>query len=278
MKKILFIILFALCAALPAQASDKAPNEVYKRVAETRTLRCAYTLFPPYFAKDPNTGAFSGFSYEFTEALGKQMGVKIEWTEEVGPDTIFEGFKGGRYDAVCLGYAQTPSRAWGGDFSKPFVFFPFYLYVRADENRFKTFSDLNNESVRFATLDGEMSQMVAREDFPKAKEISLQGMTSFAERLEMVATNKVDATGIEADSAYEYMKNNPGKIKLFSATPVRMQGATIVIPHDEFQLKRMIDIGIDATLWTGELEKILKRNLKAPGSMILPAKDYETPN
>jgi hypothetical protein len=42
MRKFIFAFLILSFTALPACASDREPNEVYKRVTETHTLRCSY--------------------------------------------------------------------------------------------------------------------------------------------------------------------------------------------------------------------------------------------
>ena len=55
----------------------------YDRVMRTRTLRCGYVLYAPAVMKSLNTGAFSGIVYEITELMGKRLGLKVEWAEEV---------------------------------------------------------------------------------------------------------------------------------------------------------------------------------------------------
>ncbi|MBI3442140.1 MAG: transporter substrate-binding domain-containing protein [Proteobacteria bacterium] len=273
MKKLLFTILL-ICFSFPAFATDQKES-IYDRVVRTKTLRCAYTTYPTFVEKDPNTGAFSGMFYDLVEEMGKQLGLKIEWTEEVGSDALFAGFQTGRYDAVCAGYAATPSRTWGGDFTKPLVFIPFYMYVRANETRFKDVDDLNKSGIGIATLDGEMSQIVIHADFPLAQEKSLPGLTAATDRLEMIATGKVDATPMEPAIAAEYMAHNPGKIKQFGRS-LRMEGSTILIPHNEFALKDMLDTAIDAMKWNGVIGKIVKKHEKYPGTMLVPAPAYAT--
>ncbi len=271
----IFSLLFVVGLSSTAFGSDKEPNETYDRVIKARTLRCAYTTYPTFVEKDPNTGQFSGLFYDLVNEVGRQLGIKIEWTEEVGTDAIFEGFKTGRYDAVCPGYFAAPSRTWGGDFTKPLVFIPFELWVRASETRFKTFDDLNNPKVTIATLDGEMSQIATNETFPLATQKSLPGLTPATDRFVMVSTGKADATPMEAAIGAEYMKNNPGKIMRFGTKPGRVGGSTSIIPHDEFKLKEMLDTAIDTMLWTGALERIIGKHQKYPGTMLLPALPYQ---
>jgi polar amino acid transport system substrate-binding protein len=273
MKK-LILALFLLIFVSPVFAAEPDHESTTARVLRTKTLRCAYTVYPPFLIKDPNTGAFSGFSYDFMEELGKQLGLKIEWTEEVGTDSIFAGM-GRRYDASCLGYSATPSRIWGGDFSRPFVFVPYNMYVQADDTRFKSFDDLNAPDVTLATADGEWSQIIAAEQFSKAKQLAMPGLTPASDRMEAVAARKAQAASMEALIGAEYMAKNPGKVKRLGTKPLRVVGSVIMIPHGESQLRRMLDVTIDSMLWSGAVDRLVAKYQEYPGTLLAPEKGYE---
>lgn len=272
MRYALAILLLSLFSTISFAAEKES---AYDRVVKTRTLRCAYTTYPPFIIKDAKTGEMSGLFYELTNELGRQLNLKVDWTEEVGSDSILEGLRTGRYDAVCAGYTSTPSRAWGGDFLKPMVFGPFELYIRADETRFKSLDDFNKPDVTLATMDGELSQVVANEIFPLAKQASVPGLTPGSDRMMMVATKKADAVPIDAPIGREYMANNPGKVKLFSDKPLRLAGSTLIIPLNEFALKSMLNTAVDAMQWNGITERITKKYTKYPGAFLMPALVYQ---
>jgi polar amino acid transport system substrate-binding protein len=144
-----------------------------------------------------------------------------------------------------------------------------------DETRFKTLDDFNDPDVTLVTLDGEMSQIAAAEQFPKAKTLSFQGLSTAAERFEAVAVGKADAVPFDAPVGAEYMANNPGKLKAFPV-PVRVGDSAIVVPHGEPDLKAMLDTTIGTMLATGAMERIVKKNEKHPGTYLLPAQGYRT--
>jgi len=77
MKK-LILTLFLVLMPFLALAADKEKESAFDRVMRTKTLRCGYTIYPPFFSKDPNTGEFSGLFHDFTEQIGKELGIKIE--------------------------------------------------------------------------------------------------------------------------------------------------------------------------------------------------------
>jgi polar amino acid transport system substrate-binding protein len=271
MKKLLLLSFFLFVSAMPAFAQEKAES-TFERVMRTKTLRCAYIVYPMFVEKDPNTGEFSGLYYDIMTEMGKLLGLKIEWGPELAADTGFEGI-GRSFDANCTGYSPTPARSFAAAFTKPIVYMPYVLYIRADETRFKTLADFNSETVRIATLDGEESQTVAREQFPKAKTLDFSGMASVAERLESVASGKADVAPFDAPVGGQYVAANPGKLKAFTI-PIRVGTSAIALPHGEQDLKEMFDITIDSMLTSGALARIVAKYEKQPGSYYLPAIGY----
>src|SRR3990167_8306945 len=78
-----FTILSSFNSTRQAGVSGEA-SSVYDRVINSGQLRCAYVTYPPACVKDPNSGKLSGVFVEAVEALGKNLGLKVQWTEEVG--------------------------------------------------------------------------------------------------------------------------------------------------------------------------------------------------
>ncbi len=55
--RLFYILVIALFIALPVQAAEQSTLD---RVLASATIRCGYFTWPPYIAKDPNTGKLSG--------------------------------------------------------------------------------------------------------------------------------------------------------------------------------------------------------------------------
>jgi len=267
-------ILF-LVVVHPVFAAEGQSSSLYDRVVKTKVLRCAYTLYPGFVDRDPNTGEMSGLSYDLVNAIGSQLGIKVEWTDEVGVDVIFEGFKNQRYDMACSGYNLTPSRAWAADATMPIFYTPSYLYVRAGEARFKSEDDLDSPNVSVAAMDGEATSLVATERFPKARVESLMGMAPATDRFEMVASGKADFTPMEASIGNDYMAKNPGKIMQFGAHPIITMPSVIYVPQNERQLKALLDVGIQSAQSSGAMERIVRKYAKHSGDILLPAVPYQ---
>ncbi len=64
--------------------SEPATDKVYTRVLKSGVIHCAYAVYPPGLVKDPNTQKVSGVFADVVEAAASGLGLKVEWTTEVG--------------------------------------------------------------------------------------------------------------------------------------------------------------------------------------------------
>jgi len=248
----------------------------YERVMRTQTLRCAYTPYPPFMIKDANTGKLSGIYYDVMEEIAKRLSLKLEWPEEVAPAGLFEGFKSGRYDAICAGYTRNPARSTKADFSIPVFFVPYSVFVRANDTRFdNNVSALDDPKYSFTIIDGEYASFLIKDAFPKAKVVSLPdgAISDVGVRLTNVATNKSDATIIETAVGADYMRANPGKVKPLSP-PINVLPSNIILPMGDVALKSMIDAAVTNLHETGFIKKVIQAHTSGAG-YYSPAIPYE---
>lgn len=213
MKKI-FLAFILLALPLTAFAADKLET-AYERVTRTNTLRCGYISWPPYVEKDIKTGKMSGMNVDFVEAIGKDLNINIEWTEEVIPGQQVEALKANKVDAMCGAEGPMyPNTVKFVQYSTPFVYLPFFFYVRIDDNRFdKDWRTINTPGVRIAIIDGDISGFIATAHFPNAKRTNMPPLGAAGQMMIDVANNKADVVINDALSMTEYFKNNPGKLK-----------------------------------------------------------------
>ena len=171
----------------PQKVSEK--HSLQQEILDRGVIKAAYIPYPPSLIKDTETGEISGIIAETFEQASENLGLEVEWVEEVAWGSMIEGLKTGRYDVVASGIWATASRAREADFSIPLYYSAVSAYAGADENRFaeNNFRDLlNNEGVTLATLDGEMSAIIAAENFPVAKTVALPQTASISELLSLI--------------------------------------------------------------------------------------------
>ena len=273
MPKIILAILL-----LTFTASSSFAGEVFDRVIKSGKLRCSYGVYDPSIIKDPNTGELSGIFYELTNELGKRLGLKIEWSEEVGYGVIAEGFRTKRYDAFCATVYPTPDRVKSAMFSIPLYYNIVGVFVRADDTRFdKDYSLLDNVEHTLAVKDGDITHAIAKARFPLAKQISIPQQALTVQQLMEVASKKADATFNDVYLLHRYNKNNPEKkLKNVAASnPLKYFPNTFMLPPNEPQLKHMFDVTLSEMVAEGVVEEILKKYDKPGAVNIRPSAPFE---
>ncbi|MGX1015963.1 polar amino acid transport system substrate-binding protein [Bradyrhizobium japonicum] len=105
MKRLL--VAAALFGAMTVSAlAIELPPEIAKR----GSLKVALVPnYPPMEFRDPATNALSGFDIDLGEAIGRKLGVKIEW-QETSFAEFMPSISTGRVDAILSGFTDYASR------------------------------------------------------------------------------------------------------------------------------------------------------------------------
>lgn len=275
MNKTIYQILIILSLITNANAQS-----VYEKVIKTGELRCGYALWPGLVEKDPNSEKLSGAFYEYMEALGNAMEIKIIWAEEVSFGDIVESLRSKRVDAICSGAWTNAVRGKFTEFTTPIAYQSINAYSRADDSRFDGKLELiNTANITISVIDGESAATIAATDFPLAKTLSLQKGTDVSQMLLNVATNKADIAFTDAGSAGQFLLKNPGKLKAVKVNyPARVFGLPIVIAKGETELKSSLDAATNQLLWTGKVDSILNKYEKTPGMFVRVRQPYALAN
>jgi polar amino acid transport system substrate-binding protein len=273
------IVLGAFALACPSTAQSlREKSDIWKRVETSGRIRCAYVTYAPYFIKDPNTGALSGIFVEAMNAIATKLDLKLDWVEEVGYTTMFEGLDSDRYDALCSGLWQNATRGKRAYFTAPLFFNAIRVWVRADETRFKTLADLNAANVRIAVQDGAIEEAIAQKEFPKAQRVAIPQMSPWPDTLLNITTKKADVTFAEIGVIIPFLDKNPGTLKeLITPRPLRVFASNIPIKFGEGELRLVLDSAILEALNDGTIEGILSKYEKAPGEFLRAALPYQIP-
>ena len=85
---------------------------------------------------------------ETLEEAARNLGLTVEWTEEIGRAAQIEGLENDRYDMIGSAVWANPERAKLATLSSPLYYSPFYIYARKDDPKF-------NENIRVAALNSQ---------------------------------------------------------------------------------------------------------------------------
>ena len=193
---------------------------------------------------------------------------------------MVEGLKANRYDMIGSPVWPLSQRAKLADFTVPIYYGGLAAYVRADDHRYDgNLALLNDPNVKIATIDGEVTDNVARYDFPKAHPVSNPQGTEIASLLKTVTSGRADVTFVEPFVALEFLKNNPNTLR--EPVPdrtIRLYPNTYMLYRDQGHLKPMLDNAIVELVNNGFVDRVLDKYEPAKGAFYRPALPYRTSN
>ena len=277
----LFLVLIVVSVSLSSSCRQSGPantsEDAYARMIRDGRIRVAYISYPPSFIKNPNSGNFSGIFHEVVQQMGKNLDVKIDYTEEVAWGTMIEAIKSGRVDLVCTGLWPTPARGKLADFTAPLYYSTVRAYTRANNSKYDgNLALINDPTTRIAAVDGEMSSIIAKDDFAKAQLDGLPQTTDVSQVLLEVATNKADVTFVEPAVAMEYIKNNPGTIKeVANVRPLRVFPNVFMVGKGEDRFRSTLNTAIQELVNNGFVDKVINKYEKYPNSFQRVAVPYQ---
>lgn len=126
--------------AASAQALPERIKSAGKIVAATQPN------YAPIAFKDPATNQLTGFDIELGEAIGKELGVKIEW-QETAFAQMLPSLQTGRVDMALAGMSDLPARRETVDFVDYMVSGAQFYTVTAFKDSIKTPEDLCGKTV-----------------------------------------------------------------------------------------------------------------------------------
>ncbi len=254
------------CKSVSTGGTNSAATSTYDRVISTGTIRCGYIPYPPGSFKDPNTGKLTGVFVETMEEAARRLDLKVQWTEEVGWATMIEGLQTNRYDMVCTPVWENATRGKVADFSVPLYYSGIGVFTRMNETRFikkdgsLDFAAINSKGVRISTSDGDIAQTIAQADYPNAQEIAVSQMADRAQMLLNVTDGKADIAFNEPQTAFEFSKKNPNKLKnLVPQNPIRIFPNVMMFKRGQPEFKAMLNSSLQEVINSGYVDKLLDK-------------------
>ena len=101
-----FLVAALTCAAIASAMAVELPPEIAKQGSIKVAIVPNYT---PMEFRDPATNTLTGFDVELGEALGKKLGIKIDW-QQTSFDQMMPAISTGRVDAILSGMTDMASR------------------------------------------------------------------------------------------------------------------------------------------------------------------------
>ncbi|MGE4352428.1 MAG: substrate-binding periplasmic protein [Bdellovibrionales bacterium] len=285
--KITHLFFILLLSAVTAFAVGKyvTPKEdlaaahketAFERVIQTNTLRCGYVQHAPLLVKDTATGKMSGLIADIMDYFSQKTGITVEWSEEFSFGNWTMALQSNRIDAICMTIWPDVALTRVVRFTKPFFFLDMMPIVRADETRFgDNLNVFNQDGIVIGALEGDSGEHFAKRAFPKAKIDTVPPNSDAAIVLQNLVDKKYDMVPWDRNSAYQFSKNNPGKIKILNEmAPFKLIPNGFALQANEPALADMMDGLVEDMLNNGEMERLLTKWEPAPGMFLRVAKPY----
>jgi hypothetical protein len=154
-------------------------------IEKTKNLRVGFSNYIPAFMYDSNYGNFSGIFYDIITEIAKKYNWSIRWTEEVGYGVIIDGLNNNRFDIFGSTVWPTPERKQKADFSISLYKSETFIWVRADYR--KNDDDIRNDkNARVAVKENDISDSIAKSDFPNNHKVRVPQLSDTTEILKFV--------------------------------------------------------------------------------------------
>ncbi|MGE0109310.1 MAG: substrate-binding periplasmic protein [Bdellovibrionales bacterium] len=269
---VLFVFMAFLYWGQRQQTEGPTKKETaFERVLRTGVIRCGYYIFPPVLSLDLDTGKFYGFSVDFMERMTSQMGLKVEWTEEVTFANWIPALQSKRFDAVCTPMWPDLPMYKAVSFTDPMFYSGLSPLVRTSDTRFENdLNRVNQPDVTILTQEGNMTDRVSRDAFPRAKFYTLSANVEGSQYFQDVISKKADAVLTDRNGLYQFGKENGAVLRLVAPDqPVKLQSFPLVVGLGELLLKDLFDQAIREMNNNGDIDRMLRKWEPEPGKTYL---------
>jgi cyclohexadienyl dehydratase len=203
-------MLAALAAAfvlLSASAQAQQPSRL-DDIIKRGTLRVGMTGdYLPFTYLDKTTSKFRGFDVDMAEALGKALGVKVEFVHTAWPQ-LMKDFEADNFDIAMGGISITLDRQKKGMFSTPIMREGKTPIARcADKGKYETIADIDKPGTHVIVNPGGTNERFARANIKNADiKVYNDNVTIFDE----IAKGDADLMMTDASETRYQQKLHPG--------------------------------------------------------------------
>lgn len=203
------------------------------------------------WVKDKET--FEGFDVDVAEALGKAMGVKVEFVKTSWP-TLMKDFVADRFDIAMGGVSVTLDRAKVGYFTTPIMREGKTPIARcADKGKFEELSQIDKPEVRVVVNPGGTNERFARAN---VKTAPIQVFPDNATIFDEIAAGRADVMMTDSSETLYQQKKNPGVLcAVHPEKPFDFAEKAYWLQRD-MPLKQFVDHWLHIAQETGEFGKI----------------------
>ncbi len=199
--------LAAVFVVVATAVQAEQPSRL-EEIVRRGTLRVGMTGdYLPFTYLDKATSKFRGFDVDMAEALGKALGVRVEYVRTAWPQ-LSGDFEAGRFDIAMGGISVTPERQGKGMFSAPVMREGKTPIARcADKGKYETIADIDRPGTRIIVNPGGTNERFARANIRNAEiRVYPDNVTIF----DQIASGNADLMMTDSSETRYQQKLHPG--------------------------------------------------------------------
>ena len=253
----MFRMLVSLAVAALWTVSAHAQQPATSRlddIIKRGTLRVGMTGdYLPFTYLDKATSKFRGFDVDMAEALGKALGVKVEFVQTAWPQ-LMKDFEADNFDIAMGGVSITLDRQKKGLFSTPIMREGKTPIARcADKGKYETIADIDKSGTRVIVNPGGTNERFARANVKNAEiKVYNDNVTIFDE----IAKGNADLMMTDSSETRYQQKLHPGRaLRGASRKPFDFAEKAYWLQRD-VALKAFVDQWLHIAMEDGSFRKI----------------------
>jgi cystine transport system substrate-binding protein len=156
--------------------------------------------YAPFSYHDKKTNQLTGYDVDVAQAVGKQLGRKVEFSEN-NFDSLFAGMEAKRYDGVANQVSITDARKAKYAFSTPYTVSTGVVVTRADDTSVTSLADISGKTSAQSTT----SNWAQTATDAGAKVEAVEGLT---QAMTLLKQGRVDVTVNDQLAVLDYLKTS----------------------------------------------------------------------
>lgn len=251
--------LLVAAAFLGAMSASVMAIELPAEIVKRGSLKVALVPnYPPMEFRDPATNALSGFDVDLGEAIGRKLGVKIEWTETSFAE-FMPSISTGRVDAILSGFTDYASRHEIASFVDYLRSGPKFFVQQSRASEFKDMAALCGKKVgasRRTMFPAEVDKWSQKNC--GSNPIQFVGTDGSADARTQLRQGRIDAA-VQGNETLPYLMDlEPGTYAPVG-DPFATQFTGIALPVKEKALQQAILEAVDALIADGTYRTLLAK-------------------
>ena len=259
-KRIIAIVLaLAMClctTACGAKTETAEAKDTLTQIMERGKIIVGIEAqHPPISHTNSETGEIYGLSVDLINLYSEKLGVTVEF-KQVEWSALVPGLTSGDTDIISDSLTRTVARSAALNLSDPFFLTGTTAIVRADDDRFTEWEDLNAEGIKIGFTEGTVYADIVAATFPKAEAVTFQ---SKAEWCEALKAGRVDAIVEEQCTLVDRMSVYPGEFKLYPQSYLNFETFGFACRYGETTLQYSLNLFLQEIKINGEYAALYEK-------------------